>query len=38
LILGIGLMWVAIVAALMLARRARRANATSLITRSLNQR
>lgn len=37
LILGISFMWVAIIVALVLARRARRANATSLITRSFEQ-
>jgi len=37
LILGIAFMWVAIIVALVLARRARRANATSLITRSLGR-
>ena len=37
LILGIGCMWAAIVAALVLARRARRAHATSLITRSFDR-
>ena len=37
LILGIGFMWAAIMVALVLARRARRANASSLITRSLSQ-
>lgn len=37
LILGIGFMWLAIVTALVLARRARRANATSLITRSFDR-
>ena len=37
LILGIGCMWGAILAALVLARRARRARATSLITRSFDQ-
>lgn len=37
LILGIGFMWVAIITSVVLARRARRANATSLITRSLEQ-
>lgn len=37
LILGIAFMWAAIVVALLLARRARRANATSLITRSFDQ-
>lgn len=35
LILGIGFMWVAIIVALVLARRARRTNTSSLITRSL---
>jgi len=38
LILGISLMWVAIVVALVLMQRARRANASSLITRSLERR
>lgn len=37
LILGITFMWVAIVVALMLARRARRANATSIITQSFDK-
>jgi hypothetical protein len=37
LILGITLMWIAIVVALILARRARRANATSIITQSFDK-
>ena len=37
LILGITLMWVAIAVSLMLARRARRANASSLITKSFDK-
>ena len=37
LILGISFMWLAIAAALLLARRARRANASSLITRSFDR-
>lgn len=37
LILGIGFMWAAIAAALLLARRARRASASSLITRSFDR-
>lgn len=36
LILGIGFMWIAVIVALILARRARRANASSLITRSFD--
>jgi hypothetical protein len=38
LIIGIGLMWVAILSAFYLVRRARKANATSLITQSFEQR